>query len=717
MPVRKGWVFFLCRSIIFCIFGTIPKTRGLTKLNGHLSKLVICAFLITFPATTIAQVPVIDSLKNELHRNTRPERFKLNLYYQLAKQYQEVDVEKSLEVAFDLLEISKDNDSLFWSLYAFDLIVLDYEALNKFDSCVKYSRDAIDIAVKINKPWDVAYFRGMLGNAQINLGNYYDALENYRKAVEYSKNAEMTKYETAFLTNIGKTYHLLGDDLKALDYFLQSYYIKKDNKLTDNLAPSLINIASIYSTLEKYEEAINFHNDALKLCEDGKDDYYRMKALTGLGFDYWLMEKYDLSVFYYLEALQLSESLNDKMSEANIFAKLSGVYQETGKKEEALNCAEKSLALSREINYQYGISSFTRTLGDIYLSEKKYDKAFQLLQNSIEVSRSIGAMDNLKDSYFSISKLYEDINKKGRALEYYKLYSSIRDSLLQHEEADKFTVVQIKYEMEKKGREVENLTHENEIKELKLTKSKYLLFGFIVFFSMVFLFLVLLIRQNRIRNIQKTIVLEQRLLRSQMNPHFIFNTLTAIQKYIYDKSSLLATDYLGRFTKLMRFILHSSAIEQITLEDEITFLENYLKLQALRFNNKFDHEMVIDEEIEPENMRIPPMLIQPFVENSIEHGIKPLDKRGLIEIRFDLKGDYINVVVVDNGVGREKARKINEQDRPGHKSMAMEITKERLVYLNKKSNRKINFKIIDLIDINGQPKGTRVTLDIPFVYI
>jgi tetratricopeptide (TPR) repeat protein len=693
----------------------------LTTQKNNIPSVVIAITLLFHgffnPQTTFALNAIIDSLENQLRQDDRPDHFKLNLYYQLAKQYQEVDVEKSQKIAFDLLEISKDNDSLFWSLYAFDLIVLNYEALNKFDSCVKYSRKAIDIAVKINKPWDVAYFQGMLGNAQINLGNYYDALENYQKAVEYSKNANMIKYETAFLNNIGGIYHYLGDDLKALDYFLKSYYLKKEHNQTQNLAPSLINIASMYSLLEKYGEAVEFHNEAVELAKERNDYYNQMKAHTGLGFDYWLMKKHDLSATNYLRALHLSDSLNDKMTKANILAKLSSLYQETGKKEEALNCAEKSLALSREINYQYGISSFTRTLGDIYLSEKKYGKALQLLQNSTEVSRSIGAMDNLKDSYLSTSLLYEELNDAGKALKYYKLYSEIRDSLLKHEEADKFTVVQIKYEMEKKGREVENLTHENEIKELKLTKSKYLLFGFIAFFSMVFLFLVLLIRQNRIRNIQKTIVLEQRLLRSQMNPHFIFNTLTAIQKYIYDKSSLLATDYLGRFTKLMRFILHSSAIEQITLEDEITFLENYLKLQALRFNNKFDHEIVIDEEIEPENLKIPPMLIQPFVENSIEHGIKPLDKRGLIEIRFDLKGDYVNVVVVDNGVGRVKARKINEQDRPGHKSMAMEITKERLIYLNKKSNRKINFKIIDLIDINGQPKGTRVTLDIPFVYI
>jgi tetratricopeptide (TPR) repeat protein len=604
------------------------------------------------------------------------------------------------------------------ALYAYDLIVQNYGALNEFDSCVIYSKEAIDFAKQINKPWDVAYFQSTLGNAQINLGNFYDALENYEKAVEYSKSEpDMSNYEAAFLNNIGGIYHYLGDDLKALDYFLKSYYIKKEHNRTSNLAPSLINIASIYSTLKKFEEAVNFHNDALGIAGDNKDYYNQMKAYTGLGFDYWLMKKYDLSVTNYLSALQLADSLNDKITKANILAKLSSVYQKTGKNKEAVECAKKSLALSRETDYQYGISSFSRTLGDIYLFEKKYSEARELLLNSIKVSKAIGAMDNLKDSYLSTSVLYEKLNDADKALKYYKLYSSIRDSLLKHEEADKYTVVQIKYEMEKKAREVENLTHENEIKELKLSRSRYLLFGFIVFFSMVLLFLVLFIRQNRIRNIQKTVVLEQKLLRSQMNPHFIFNTLAAIQKYIYDKSSLLASDYLGRFTRLMRFILQSSSVEQIKLEDEITFLENYLKLQALRFDNKFVYEIETDPEMEPDIMMIPPMLIQPFVENAIEHGLRPLEKGGKVIISFHLKEDYINVIVEDNGIGRKMAGSLKEQNRPGHKSMAMNITKERLSILNKKTKRNISVKIIDLYDANGKPAGTRVVLNIPFVFV
>jgi len=694
----------------------------LTNLRKNITSISICFItlfsFLTLPGATFAQNALIDSLEYEIRNSSLPDHFMLDQYYYLARAYQEADIEKSIELANEYRKIATENDSLNQALYALDILIINYEAINEFDSSAKYAEEAVYIAKLSEKPWDVAYFQSQLGSIQIKLGNYYDALENYLKAIEYSKeHKELIKYETAFLNNIGGIYHYLGDDLKALDYFLQSYYIKKENGLTDKLAPSLINIASVYSKLEKFDEALNFHNEAYDLANIIEDEYYMMKALTGLGYDYYLMQKYDLSAENYLQALDLSDSINDKTSKSNILAKLSNVYEETAEKGKAILCANEALNLSIEIKYQYGISSFSRTLGDLYLSKNQYSGALPLYQQSIDVSTEIGAMDNLKDGYFSLSRLYEDLNNSDSALKYYKLFSSLSDSILRHEEADKFTVVQIKHEMEKKGRELENLILENEIKELKLSRSNYLLFGFIAFFILVLVFVIFLIRQHRIRNLQKTSILEQKLLRSQMNPHFIFNTLTAIQKYIFDKSSLLASDYLGRFSNLMRSILNNSSVERIKLEDEIIFLDNYLKLQSLRFEAAFKYEMEIDPEISANEMMISPMLIQPFVENAIEHGLKPRGKDGLLKITMVLKNNYIDVRVEDNGIGREKAKKIKERNHSGHRSMAMEITKERLVHLNKESNRTINFTIADLKDTNNESSGTRVTLNIPFSYI
>lgn len=672
----------------------------------------------TVPGRSVCQDREIDSVINLIRHSELTDEHLLNEYYQLAKLYIGTYPDKGKEASHKLLEASLAADSLEWALYALQLLITHSESVNDYENGVAYSDEAVRISKLAGRPWDAAYFLGLKGEAEVKLGRFYDALESYHEGIELTGNdSALLSYRVAYITNIGGIHHYLGDDLKALDHFLQSYYLKKEHNLTSGIIPSLINIASVYGKLEKFGEAIASHSEAYRLAVESGDHYCQVKALTGLGFDYFLMKEYDSTEHHYLHALELSDSITDKTSQANILAKLSNVYSETGKTGPALQYARRALDLSREISYQFGISSFSRTLGDLYLRTGNYAGALPLLQESIEISEEIGAMDNLKDAYHSLSDLYEKAGDPGKALQHYKKYAMIRDSLLLHEEADKFSVVQIKYEMEKKGREVENLLHENRIKEMNLERSRYMLIGTLSFFTLVILFLVLFFRQNRIRSKQRAIVLEQKLLRSQMNPHFIFNTLTAIQKYIYDKSSLLASDYLGRFARLMRFILDSSAAEQISVEAETEFLTNYLELQKLRFNDKIRYGIEIDPEIEPDSMVIPPMLIQPFIENAIEHGIKPLGKGGKLDIRMELQDDYIIAMVEDNGIGREKAGLLKQRQGSGHKSMAMDITRQRLKHFNKKRNRSIKYEINDITDASGQPAGTRVEINIPFALI
>lgn len=673
-------------------------------------QILVMAGISLLPAQSVN----IDSLIQVIGSDPTPDIHKLDAWYQLAKAYQETDIDKSSEVALKLTGITKANDSLYWTIYFLDLLVVNHEIQNDFGGCVKYAKEAIDISRAIGKPWDVAYYQSLLGNALVKQGKFYEALENYREAVEYAKNEKgMVKYQAAFLNNIGGIYHYLGDDVMALDYFLQSHNLKKEHNLTDNLSPSLMNIASVYSKIGKYEEAVESHREAYKLAAAAGDVYYRMKALTGLGFDHYLLKDYPEAESNYLKALELSDSISELTARANILDKLSNVYDETGNRDKAIAFSRQALDLSREIGYSFGIASFTRTLGAFYMAENDFGQALPLFHESIQVAQETNAMDILKESYRSISELYENLRDPSNALKYFKLHSSLRDSLLKHKEADRYTVVQIKYEMEKKGREVEYLSQENQIKELKLSRSRIVMLGFAGLFLGGLLFSVLFIRQNRIRSRQKTIILEQKLLRNQMNPHFIFNTLVAVQRYICDKSAMLATDYLGRFSKLIRFILSSTATDRITLDDEIGFLENYISLQALRFENRFLYEINVDPDIDPEEIEIPTMLIQPFIENAIEHGLRPLKNEGRLTVRFRQSDHLLHVEVEDNGVGRQEAGILKAQSITGHQSMGMEITQERLRYLNKKKDRRISLEINDLTE-SGKAAGTRVTLEIPY---
>jgi len=280
---------------------------------------------------------------------------------------------------------------------------------------------------------------------------------------------------------------------------------------------------------------------------------------------------------------------------------------------------------------------------------------------------------------------------------------------------------QMQYEFDKKEalakseQEKNDAIVQQQIREqhYKLNLTRIMSAGIGGIILILFLIALLWIQRKRFRSEQKAIVLEQKLLRAQMNPHFIFNSLYSIQNFIVTEKPDKASIYLSKFAKLVRNILDNSTEEFVPLEKEISTIENYLELQQVRYAGKFSYRIDIDDEIDPEIMQIPPMLAQPFIENAIEHGIKHRETLGHIDIRFSLKDRTLVFEVEDDGVGRQKAREIEIQLNPEHKSMATSLTRERLVNLNRKLHRKIELEIIDLQNALGEATGTRVVFGVP----
>ncbi len=198
-------------------------------------------------------------------------------------------------------------------------------------------------------------------------------------------------------------------------------------------------------------------------------------------------------------------------------------------------------------------------------------------------------------------------------------------------------------------------------------------------------------------------------LRSVMSPHFIFNVLNAIQYYITKNDRLNAINYLSTFSKLMRSVLTHSVSNKITLADEIDMLKNYIHLEMLRFENKFDFNIVADRNVDLEDIEIPSLLIQPYVENAILHGLYNKDGKGTLWIRIKEENEVVIFEIEDDGVGREAATKLRQQNFPSHKSLGVKLTEERLKLIN--GQNLTSFEIDDLKDAHG-PSGTRVTIRI-----
>ncbi|MFC2151635.1 histidine kinase, partial [Bacteroidota bacterium] len=247
----------------------------------------------------------------------------------------------------------------------------------------------------------------------------------------------------------------------------------------------------------------------------------------------------------------------------------------------------------------------------------------------------------------------------------------------------------------------------------------------IVFASLLLILVVLFaIYKVRIQEINRKNDLERKLLKEvnkfrqqalgqQMNPHFIFNTLNAIQYYIYENDTESSTKYLNKFSKLMRIILDNSQYDTIPIYKELDALQLYMELERVRANENFEFEITIDSDLDTSAYKICPLLIQPYVENAIWHGLAPKKEKGFIKIELTHSSDTITCSIEDNGIGREKAMEIKKQKKPTHKSHATNITSKRIEVLNKLYNRNLNVEFVDLKDDNGLAFGTKVILQIP----
>jgi len=208
---------------------------------------------------------------------------------------------------------------------------------------------------------------------------------------------------------------------------------------------------------------------------------------------------------------------------------------------------------------------------------------------------------------------------------------------------------------------------------------------------------------------------EQKALHLQMNPHFVFNCLSSISSFIVQNGTDSALKYLSKFSKLMRLTLEYSKGSLIPIDKEIESLQNYLELEQLRFDDKFEFEIESTENVEF-NMGLPPLLIQPFVENAILHGMVPKEGKGKISVNFDVQKEQLVCTITDDGIGFSESKILKENSVTAHQSMALAITKKRLKIMESITSKSARIEIIEL-NSEQQKSGTKVTLYLPIQYI
>lgn len=584
---------------------------------------------------------------------------------------------------------------------------------SNYDKTLGLYEKALAVAEDLEDLNHMSEVYGALGIVNKNRGNYAEALVYYEKALETALQLGDTSWIAACYANAGNVYRRMANYTKALDYFLRAVEVFESLGETRRIAITYMNIGNLYEDQVDLSTALAYYSKALDMSYRTDDLKRIAECLMNIGNIRSAQGEYDSARFYYEKGLSVSIENGFSHVLDDCYKYIGLTYEREGDFDIAGDYYDKALEHATREGDKLTLSEITGYLAQIGLQKKEYKKALDFASRSLDLGIETGDPQLLKNAYLFLSQACEGLGDKAGALRYQKLFANMKDTIFSSEKYKAIKELEMKYETEKKEAQLALLTEKSEVQKLKLDKRNRLLAAIFIILVLVMFIAYFILNNYRLKAHNRAVGLEQRLLRSQMNPHFIFNSLIAIQSFIYKKDPMQAGDYLAKFAELVRMTLDNSRSEFVLLEKEINMLEIYLELQALRFEGKFTHTIEVDSGIDPAILRVPPMLAQPFIENSVEHGLRHKEGKGCICIRFTVENDSLLFSVQDDGIGRDKARELEKEKK--HRSMATSITRERLEMLGRRLKKSYPLQITDLKDDSGKASGTLVSFRMPCI--
>ncbi len=582
-----------------------------------------------------------------------------------------------------------------------------------------------------------------------------------RYFVHLSQENDYLEGQAYALNLLGMKYRNISQYAKATMFHEQALAVSEKANNIDFRVLSLNMLGVVYRRTDAIKTALDYNQKALELAEQVEDPSNHIKrsinvALNGIGNLYQTLEQYDLAILQFQRALKLEEELGNKLGLAINHQNIGHCLEEKGDLEAALENYRKSLAYNEEINSDIGRVICKNSLAQIYLKQNMPYLALVLLEPLHEESKRIGdfsitslvfintgwahsmlgnyneAEDFIKEGLemaqnrnipsnilYGYEKMSDLENTKGdykKAYEFYKKADEYDKQISSATNLRYMNDIIVRYENDKKNNQIAVLAKENEIVRLRLKKQQTTLLVSALIVGLISSILYILYRQYQNKNEKRVLTLEQKMLRSQMNPHFLFNSLNSIKLYIINNEQKNAVHYLNKFSKLVRKILEASSQKEIPLAEELDTMELYMNIENIRFSNEIDFKIEVDKDINIDNIKIPSLTLQPFLENSLWHGLSPKEGEKKIQVNVKNKDKgHVSIEIVDNGVGRTMAE-VNKENRVlKRKSLGIRITKERLANFAKDYQNKFDVAIMDLFDENGNPNGTKVILDIPTI--
>lgn len=569
-------------------------------------------------------------------------------------------------------------------------------------------------ARRTNYPEGLVYSRAHLGLYLQDKESFKMAHDHLIEALGSSDQTQDPDYRVFVLTRLALL-HQQTDSLRTALFYNQDALAIIDS--LDTYSPTIllakrdaeVQLGQLFRTIDRPAEALRYFSQAAdsELLMETPDYLANIYLMTGETLED--QGQIDEALLHYRKARNAAENTGNEIARHTAILRIANSYLRSGRLGEAKELIESlpdSLGSDSDFHVLHGL-----TVGYMLIKNGQLSTARNVLEVLMEENKD--RPEIMAEAYLQLSELEAAAGNSDKALEYYVAYDLLTAKTRADKENRFLQNAIIPYNPDKRKSEMQLLTERNELTELRLRRNRntFLITGLL--FALLTLILYIIYRQYQLRNERKVVTLEQTMLRSQMNPHFLFNSLNSIKHYIINNEQKNAVHYLNKFSKLVRRILEASSARETTLAEELETADLYMGIENIRFSYEIDFDISLDDNVDADRIRIPSLILQPFLENALWHGLssKKGDKKIAIHVQR-INPELIRIDITDNGVGRAASEKLKENRVVKRKSLGIDITKERLQNFAKDYQNDFAISIEDLEE-EGAPIGTRVALQIP----
>lgn len=664
------------------------RARNIAPSTVRISRLLLTCLLL-LPELLLAQAKV-DSLRKQL-RETLSDSLQIETMIRLSRELQRAGAreEADIEVATEAVDLATGMDTLLYARALNNLgLLYRYRQLYR-EASTLHQRAYTLIAGREGQTLDKMIFANNTGVAARYLADYDLAADYYFKALRIAEEEHNIRNIEIACNGIGNTFMAIpGREQEGLAYLERALEVAREADNKRGMAIQSLTIGSYHDQLGAYEKARRYYADLLEINIEISDEKGRGMALKAFGESYLKEGKnLDLSAQYFQDAFAIFQQIDERQQQAYTLLEL----------------------------------------GLLEMRKAAYPESIAFLQRAMHISESQRDWALIRAVSESLSQVYEATNRYAQALQFHKQARDYQDSINLSNQQVQIAAINSRYNFEKKEGEIELLKAEQSV-HIAQKRTRGVIIALLIVLSSTLALLFFLQRRNRIHK-QKTNerltqmererleavyeknLAEAEILASQMriNPHFLFNCFNAVKSLIQQGKNDEAGKYLVSLSRFSRLVLETANRPVHTLEEELALVQYYIKVEKVRFSNDFC--FTIDNNLGEltSGVELPSLLLQPFVENAIWHGLLPSNKETkMLSIVIEQGQNFINIRIDDTGVGRQQAKTSPKQ----HKSRGTEINDKRITLFNKHHDTKISYHYIDKKDDQRKALGTCVVIEI-----